>query len=253
VTAPAFAAFDHVQLALPPGEEARARAFYADALGFQEVPKPAELAARGGAWFRSGSLQLHLGVDPDFRPARKAHVALRCVRFAQVVGRLERAGATVTRAGAFEDGAEHAYVDDPFGNRIELIAEPALVAFEGFDHVDLRVSTLAAARPFYDRLMPALGLSEVEEWETPVVEYCEPARPGRARRLVGIHEDPAHRPNLSRVAFGVPSRAAVDALTELIREAGGRAVEPPEDDYYAVFFNDPDGNALEVCHRTPKE
>ena len=116
-----FVAIDHVQLAMPPGQEDRARAFYGGLLGMTEVPKPPELAARGGAWFRSGSVQLHLGVEPEFRPARKAHVALRCARFAQLTEALA-ATTTLTRAGAFEDGLEHAYVDDPFGNRIELIA-----------------------------------------------------------------------------------------------------------------------------------
>ncbi len=119
MTAP-FVAFDHVQLAMPPGQEDRARAFYAGVLGFVELPKPAELAARGGVWFRSGDVQLHLGVEQDFRPSRKAHVALRCARFSELLEALERER-PVVRAGAFEDGVEHAYVDDPFGNRIELV------------------------------------------------------------------------------------------------------------------------------------
>jgi 4-hydroxyphenylpyruvate dioxygenase-like putative hemolysin len=68
---------DHVQLAMPAGGEAVARRFYGDVLGFEEVPKPAALAGRGGVWFQSGVVQLHLGVEADFRPARKAHPALR--------------------------------------------------------------------------------------------------------------------------------------------------------------------------------
>lgn len=121
MSAEPFVAYDHVQLAMPAGEEERAREFYAGALGMTEIPKPADLAGRGGAWFASGSVQLHLGVDPAFAPARKAHPALRCADFDALVGRLEAAGRTVTLAGTFEDGARHAYVDDPFGNRIELI------------------------------------------------------------------------------------------------------------------------------------
>src|SRR5688572_17374596 len=66
---------DHIQLAIPPGEEAKARAFYIELLGFTELPKLPELAKRGGAWFQSGNVQLHLGVESDFRPARKAHPA----------------------------------------------------------------------------------------------------------------------------------------------------------------------------------
>jgi catechol 2,3-dioxygenase-like lactoylglutathione lyase family enzyme len=69
---------DHVQLAIPRGSEDVARAFYVDVLGFEEVPKPAELAVRGGAWFRSGAITLHLGIDNAFTPATKAHPAFRC-------------------------------------------------------------------------------------------------------------------------------------------------------------------------------
>jgi catechol 2,3-dioxygenase-like lactoylglutathione lyase family enzyme len=116
-----FLAFDHVQLAMPAGGEAQARAFYCGVLGMEEVPKPPELAGRGGAWFRSGPVQLHVGVDPLFIPQRKAHAAVRCAGFEALLERLRSAGSTVTMAGTFEDGAAHAYVDDPFGNRLELV------------------------------------------------------------------------------------------------------------------------------------
>ncbi len=68
--------FDHVQLAMPTGEEEKARAFYSGILGLEEVAKPPELAKRGGAWFKAGDVALHLGVEADFRPARKVHPAL---------------------------------------------------------------------------------------------------------------------------------------------------------------------------------
>jgi catechol 2,3-dioxygenase-like lactoylglutathione lyase family enzyme len=116
-----FLAFDHVQLAMPAGEEPRARAFYAGLLGMDELPKPAELAARGGAWFVSGDVQLHLGVETPFAPARKAHPALRCADLTALLARLEHADHAITFGGTFEDGARHAYVLDPFGNRLELI------------------------------------------------------------------------------------------------------------------------------------
>ncbi len=116
-----FQSFDHVQLAMPHGEEERARSFYAGTLGMTELPKPENLSARGGAWFASGDVQLHLGVEPGFMPARKAHPALRCVDLAALEARLAAAGVAVTIAGTFENGLRHAYVDDPFGNRIELI------------------------------------------------------------------------------------------------------------------------------------
>ena len=87
-----------------------------------EEPKPAGLAARGGCWFRSGAVRLHLGVEADFRAARKAHPALRVSGFAELLADLREAGCTVREDGAFE-GAARVYVDDPFGNRIELIAD----------------------------------------------------------------------------------------------------------------------------------
>ena len=116
-----FLAYDHVQLAMPPGEEARARAFYSDILGMTELEKPTELKKRGGAWFASGVLQLHLGVEADFRPAQKAHPALRCADFDALVARLRASGIDV-RVEAVENDLRHGYTADPFGNRIELIA-----------------------------------------------------------------------------------------------------------------------------------
>ena len=113
---------DHVQLAMPPGGEEAARGFYRDMLGMMEEAKPAELAVRGGCWFRSGAVRLHMGVEADFRPARKAHPALRVSGFEGLVATLAAAGCMVREDGAFE-GAARVYVDDPFGNRIELIAD----------------------------------------------------------------------------------------------------------------------------------
>jgi catechol 2,3-dioxygenase-like lactoylglutathione lyase family enzyme len=113
---------DHVQLAMPPGStaEAEAEKFYAGLLGIPRVPKPAGLAGRGGCWFERPPLRLHLGVEADFRPARKAHPALAVVGLTDLIDRLEAAGIEVQRSSALE-GAEQAYVDDPFGNRLELI------------------------------------------------------------------------------------------------------------------------------------
>lgn len=119
-----FRSIDHVQLAMPAGEEQRARAFYAQLLGMIEVTKPAALRDRGGAWFQSGSVQLHLGVEAGFAPARKAHPALRCTDYDVLISRLHEAGCVLTAAGTLEDGAPHAYVADPFGNRLELIGDP---------------------------------------------------------------------------------------------------------------------------------
>jgi catechol 2,3-dioxygenase-like lactoylglutathione lyase family enzyme len=111
---------DHVQLAMPAGGEDAARRFYVDVLGLEEVPKPAELAGRGGAWFRRGGVELHLGVEPDFRPAHKAHPALRVEGLPTLIVRCVNAGHPVERAVPVP-GIERVYVADPFGNRIELI------------------------------------------------------------------------------------------------------------------------------------
>ncbi len=113
---------DHVQLAMPPGREDEAEAFYAGLLGLARVPKPEPLAARGGCWFTSGSTVVHLGVEEDFRPARKAHPAFVVRGLPALITALEAAGAAVRPNPDAEPGAG-AYVDDPFGNRIELIAE----------------------------------------------------------------------------------------------------------------------------------
>lgn len=117
-----LALIDHVQLAMPSGAEDRARAFYVGALGLEEVPKPADLAARGGVWFRSGSVRLHLGVDSDFRPAKKAHPAFRCGDYDGLLARLRGRDVEIVHDEGTFDGKAHCYVSDPFGNRIELIA-----------------------------------------------------------------------------------------------------------------------------------
>jgi catechol 2,3-dioxygenase-like lactoylglutathione lyase family enzyme len=117
----AVTGLDHVQLAMPAGGEAAAEAFYRDVLGFGQEPKPMPLAARGGCWFRRGSVVLHLGVEGDFRPARKAHPALVVEGLDALAVALAGAGHPV-RWDAELPGVRRCHVDDPFGNRIELIA-----------------------------------------------------------------------------------------------------------------------------------
>jgi septum formation protein len=115
-----FASIDHVQLAMPPGGESTARQFYRDLLGMVEIPKPAQLAKRGGCWFESGEVQIHLGVEKDFRPAKKAHPALRCRDYAACVARLAGSGVEIHEVDDIP-GVRRGHIDDPFGNRIELI------------------------------------------------------------------------------------------------------------------------------------
>jgi catechol 2,3-dioxygenase-like lactoylglutathione lyase family enzyme len=110
---------DHVQVAAPPGCEDEARAFYGGILGMEELPKPVALRARGGCWFRAGAQELHVGVEVEFAPARKAHPGLVVSDLDAIRARLAEAGA------AYEDdpkieGVERLFVDDPFGNRLEV-------------------------------------------------------------------------------------------------------------------------------------
>ncbi|WP_214415834.1 VOC family protein [Sphaerisporangium fuscum] len=110
----------HVQLAAPAGSEPRLRAFYVGVLGLAEVPKPPDLARRGGVWFRGPGVELHLGVEEDFRPARKAHPGLLVADLPALVARLAEAGIEA-RPDALLPGFNRCYVDDPVGNRIELL------------------------------------------------------------------------------------------------------------------------------------
>ena len=113
-------AIDHVQLAMPAGREADARAFYDGVLGIPEVPKPAGLEERGGCWFGPGTLKVHLGVDADFRPARKAHPAFVVEDLPALIAQITEAGFDVS-ADELVDRYRRVFVIDPFGNRIELL------------------------------------------------------------------------------------------------------------------------------------
>ena len=111
---------DHVQIAMPPGEEDLARAFYANTLGLREVPKPSDMAKRGGCWFTGGGAQIHLGVEQGFVPAKKAHPALLVDDLAEFRARLAEAGVASSDGGPLA-GYVRADIHDPFGNRIELM------------------------------------------------------------------------------------------------------------------------------------
>jgi catechol 2,3-dioxygenase-like lactoylglutathione lyase family enzyme len=111
---------EHVQLAMPAGREPEAVAFYEGLLGIPQVPKPPHLAVRGGCWFERGDLKVHLGVEEPFRPAAKTHPAFLVDDVRGLLARLTDAGCTVRDDEPLE-GYDRAYVDDPFGNRIELM------------------------------------------------------------------------------------------------------------------------------------
>jgi predicted enzyme related to lactoylglutathione lyase len=120
-----------------------------------------------------------------------------------------------------------------------------------FDHIDLRAPRLAQIAPFYEALLPAVGFTRragIEGWLT------FEATDGAVTEFFGVTESPAHVPNENRIAFWAESRAEVDRIAEVVARAGARNVEGPMDyetGYYAVFFEDPCGNRLEVCHRLP--
>jgi len=111
---------DHVQLAMPAGGDESATAFYEGLLGIPRVAKPPHLEVRGGCWFEDGDLKIHLGVDDDFRSARKAHPGLIVDDLAALVVRLAEGGVAVGLDQPLE-GFDRVYVDDPFGNRLELM------------------------------------------------------------------------------------------------------------------------------------
>ena len=113
---------DHVQLAMPPGEEAKARAFFVGMLGMTEEEKPEPLASRGGCWFRGGSVILHLGVEKEFTPQKKAHPAFTVSDIERSAARLKESGYPVSWDEALP-GRRRLYTADPFGNRIELIRD----------------------------------------------------------------------------------------------------------------------------------
>ena len=110
----------HVQLAIPPGGEGECRAFWGGVLGMGELEKPPVLAARGGCWFRGGGLEVHLGVEDPFTPAKKAHPGLLVAGLTEVAAALQQAGHPVTWDDDFP-GHDRFYAADPFGNRLEFL------------------------------------------------------------------------------------------------------------------------------------
>jgi catechol 2,3-dioxygenase-like lactoylglutathione lyase family enzyme len=115
-----FDGLHHAQLAMPAGAEPEVRAFYAGILGMTELDKPPVLAARGGCWFRSGALELHLGVERDFSPARKAHPGMLVSDIDALAARLTASGVDVEWDDDFP-GHRRFYAHDPLGNRLEFL------------------------------------------------------------------------------------------------------------------------------------
>ncbi len=115
---------DHVQVAAPRGCEAAARAFYGELLGMAEMAKPPALAARGGVWFRVGAQQLHIGVEREFAPARKAHPAFAVDDLEALAAQLTASDVPVTWDDSIPD-TRRFFIHDPWGNRVELVPAQA--------------------------------------------------------------------------------------------------------------------------------
>jgi catechol 2,3-dioxygenase-like lactoylglutathione lyase family enzyme len=115
-----FERLHHIQLAIPSGGEPDCRVFWGEVLGLSELEKPPALAARGGCWFRGGGLEVHLGVEPGFVPARKAHPGILVAELSALADRLSSAGVEVKWDGDFP-GHHRFYAADPFGNRLEFL------------------------------------------------------------------------------------------------------------------------------------
>lgn len=111
---------DHVQIAIPIASENRARAFYSGVLGFTEIEKPPQMAERKSIWFVSGPVNLHLGIEPDFTPAKRAHPAFVVAELDEILAACERAGITTKQDTSFNN-FRRVHVFDPFGNRLELM------------------------------------------------------------------------------------------------------------------------------------
>lgn len=111
---------DHIQIAAPPQSEEQAREFYGNLLGMEEIPKPGNLQSRGGCWFKCGAQEVHIGIQADFTPAKKAHPGFTVHALEQLKSRLETAGYEISEEPPIA-GRARFFTHDPFGNRIEFL------------------------------------------------------------------------------------------------------------------------------------
>jgi GNAT superfamily N-acetyltransferase len=207
---------DHVQVAAPPGSEPAARAFYCELLGLEERPKPERLRARGGAWFAIGDQQLHLGIEEPFAPARKAHPALAVPRaedLRALAGRLADAGHEVQWDGP------RIYVEDPFGNRLELLAPHAALTVRALRD-DERAWAAETLRERWGSDVVVAGGRELRPAELPiVVAEADGERAGLATYAVTGRDCELVSLDALTVGAGIGG-ALVEAVADAARGAG---------------------------------
>jgi ribosomal protein S18 acetylase RimI-like enzyme len=206
---------DHVQVAAPPGGESAARAFYGELLRLPELSKPERLRARGGAWFAVGDQQLHVGIEEPFAPARKAHPALAIPRAGDLralAARIEAAGHQVQWDGP------RIYVEDPFGNRLELLAPHAELRVRAVSDDD-RAWALAVLDEYWGEMVIAGG-RELRPAELPaLLAEADGERAGLATYLIEGSDCELVTLNALTVGGGVGG-ALVEALADAARAAG---------------------------------
>ena len=235
-----FLGLDHVQVAVPRDGEERAKAFYGDALGLTEIPKPAALAPRGGAWYRCGAQALHIGLTDDFQPQRKGHPALLVADLAEARARLSAAGAQITTDAALP-GYDRFYATDPFGNRLEFLqrlASAPIAPVEG-EAAAIKARVQAAfgsvAEAYVSSAVHRAGadLARLVEWAQP--------QPGDVALDVstgGGHTALALAPQVARVVASDLTPRMLAAAREYITGQGGANVEYVIADAEALPFLD---------------
>lgn len=257
-------------------DAASALAYYCGAFGAEVLGEPAIFEGKiGHAALRIGECTLFVadefpayGVQsPQTLGACTATVVLTVDDVDGFVERVRSAGATIAMEPTDEPYGRTARFFDPFGQRWIVNARSDFSnAFSGVDHIDTRVADLAAAEPFYDALMPKLGLSRKRyayvdaagEWKTTsageahnAIEYYEDESAANVPRFVGFIEDPGMTPVKTRIAFRIAGAQQLQPLTEFVEQIGANNVELSADmaNYPAVFFEDPSGTRLELCAR----
>ncbi len=232
---------DHLQIAIPAGGEETARAFYGALLALRELPTPPDLRARGGLWFQSGAIAVHLGIEPNFRPATTGRVAFVCAEYEVLLARLRAAAVAIHNPATPEHGRAHCFVDDPFGNRIELVeAAPRAAGADG----SAAPTIVAVATPPGYGAIAIVRLSGADAGAIAATLTAGAAlEPRRATRVALVDESGRPIDDALALAFPAPHSATGEDVVEfhlhgapvlareLVRAAiacGARQAEPGE-------------------------